>query len=45
MLSSEEKIKNLEYELFKELRQNLAESLPRFQQLGEVIAELDVLSS
>ncbi|HOU26053.1 MAG TPA: DNA mismatch repair protein MutS, partial [Candidatus Cloacimonas sp.] len=45
VLSSEEKIKNLEYELFKELRQNLAESLPRFQQLGEVIAELDVLSS
>jgi len=45
VLSSEEKIKNLEYELFKELRQNLAESLPRFQQLSEVIAELDVLSS
>ncbi len=45
VLSSEEKIKNLEYELFKDLRQQLAESLPRFQQLSEVIAELDVLSS
>jgi len=45
VLSSEEKIKNLEYELFKELRQNLAGFLPRFQQLSEVIAELDVLSS
>ncbi|MEN6444914.1 MAG: DNA mismatch repair protein MutS [Candidatus Cloacimonas sp.] len=45
VLSSEEKIKNLEYELFKDLRQQLAESLPRFQNLSEIIAELDVLSS
>lgn len=45
VLSSEEKTKNLEYELYKELRQNLAESLPRLQLLGELLAEIDVFSS
>ncbi|MDY0151042.1 MAG: DNA mismatch repair protein MutS [Candidatus Cloacimonas sp.] len=45
VLSSEEKIKNLEYELYKDLRQNLAESLPRLQILGDLIAEIDVFSS
>lgn len=45
VLSSEEKIKNLEYELYKELRQNLADALPRLQSLSEVIAEIDVYAS
>jgi len=45
VLSSEEKIKNLEYELYKELRSSLAESLPRLQNLSEIIAEIDVYSS
>ncbi|MCB5266952.1 MAG: DNA mismatch repair protein MutS [Candidatus Cloacimonetes bacterium] len=45
VLSSEEKIKNLEYELFKELRQDLAGDLPRLQLLSETIAEIDVYSA
>jgi len=45
VLSSEEKIKNLEYELYKELRQSIAVQLPRLQLLGEVLSEIDVFSS
>ncbi|MDD4687489.1 MAG: DNA mismatch repair protein MutS [Candidatus Cloacimonetes bacterium] len=45
VLSSEEKIKSLEYELYKELRCELATHLPRLQQLSDVIAEIDVYSS
>lgn len=45
VLSSEERIKNLEYELYKELRQELAESLARLQTLSETIAEIDVYSA
>lgn len=45
VLSSEEKIKNLEYELYKELRQGLAQELPRLQKLSETIAEVDVYSA
>lgn len=45
VLSSEEKIKNLEYELFKELRSSLAESLPRLQHLSDLISEIDVYSN
>lgn len=45
VLSSEEKIKNLEYELFKELRISLAESLPRLQQLSDIISEIDVYAN
>jgi DNA mismatch repair protein MutS len=45
VLSSEEKIKSLEYELYKELRKELATHLPRLQTLSEVIAEIDVFSS
>ncbi len=45
VLSSEEKIKNLEYELYKQLRSALAENLPRLQNLSEIIAEIDVFSS
>lgn len=42
VLSSEEKIKNLEYELYKKLRLHLAEFLPRLQTLGDTIALIDV---
>ncbi len=45
VLSSEEKIKNLEYELFRDFRSMLAESLPRLQQLSETVAEIDVFLS
>ncbi|MGC9362916.1 MAG: DNA mismatch repair protein MutS, partial [Candidatus Syntrophosphaera sp.] len=45
VLSSEEKIKNLEYELYKDLRKKLAGWLELLQKLGETIALIDVLSS
>lgn len=45
VLSSEEKIKNLEYELYKELRTELATHLPRLQRLSDIIGEIDVYSS
>lgn len=45
VLSAEEKVKNLEYELFKKLRTILAEHLTRLQELSEAIALLDVYSS
>ncbi|MDD4806607.1 MAG: DNA mismatch repair protein MutS [Candidatus Cloacimonetes bacterium] len=45
VLSSEEKSKNLEYELYKELRGDLARELPRLQQLSETIAQIDVYSA
>ncbi|MDD4309862.1 MAG: DNA mismatch repair protein MutS [Candidatus Cloacimonetes bacterium] len=45
VLSSEKKIKNLEYELFKELRLELSLELPRLQLLGDLIAEIDVFSA
>ncbi len=45
VLSAEEKVKNLEYELFKKLRSLLAEHLTRLQELSEAIALLDVYSS
>lgn len=45
VLSSEEKSKNLEYELYKDLRQDLAAHLPRLQALSQCIAEIDVYSA
>ncbi len=45
VLSSEEKIKNLEYELYKDLRKKLAAYLEQLQKLGEAVALIDVLSS
>lgn len=44
VLSSEEKIKNLEYELFKDFRQRVAARLEALQKLGETIALIDVQS-
>lgn len=45
VLSAEEKIKNLEYELYKELRIKLAAELSRLQALSEAVAEVDVYVS
>jgi len=45
VLSSEEKIKNLEYELYRDFRITLAELLPQLQLLGDVVAEIDVFTS
>lgn len=45
VLSAEEKIKNLEHELFRQLRNHLASHLERLQQLGDVIALIDVYSA
>lgn len=42
VLSSEEKIKNLEYELYKGLRQKLAAELTRLQRLSDLIGLIDV---
>jgi len=44
VLSSEEKVKNLEYELFKQLRQRLSSYLDKLQSLSETIALIDVQS-
>ena len=44
VLSSEEKIKNLEYELYKELRQQLARELEKLQSLSETVALIDAHS-
>ncbi len=45
VLSAEEKIKNLEYELFKDFRQKLARELLRLQTLSDAVAEVDVFAS
>jgi len=45
VLSSEEKIKNLEYELYRDFRIKLAELLPQLQRLGDIVAEIDVFTS
>ncbi|MFW5628617.1 MAG: DNA mismatch repair protein MutS [Candidatus Cloacimonadaceae bacterium] len=45
VLSSEEKIKSLEYELYTKLRIRLADELSRLQALSDAIAEIDVFSS
>ncbi len=45
VLSSEEKIKNLEYELFKDLKQKLAEDLAGLQSLASTIALIDAQSN
>ena len=45
VLSAEEKVKSLEYELFKKLRTILAEHLTPLQELSEAIALLDVYSA
>lgn len=45
VLSAEEKIKNLEHELFRQMRIHLAQDLDKLQALGETIARIDVFSA
>ncbi|MED1201990.1 DNA mismatch repair protein MutS [Heyndrickxia acidicola] len=43
ILEAEEKSVDLEYELFKQVRETVKEYIPRLQSLAKVISELDVL--
>jgi DNA mismatch repair protein MutS len=45
ILDAEEKIVDLEHQLFVELRERIASEIPRLQQLAERLATLDVLQS
>lgn len=45
ILSSEDKIINLEYNLFTEIREKCKEYIPKLQKIAKVISEIDVLSS
>ena len=45
ILEAEEKAKDLEYDLFVELRDNLSHSIPDLQYLAKQVASLDVLCS
>ncbi len=45
VLGAEERIKNLEYEIFTELRKELADKVPLIQKYIEIIAQLDCLSN
>ncbi len=42
VLGAEERIKNLEYELFQGIRKNLHDQIPVLQQYVDIVAELDV---
>ncbi len=45
IISAEEKMEALEYEIFKELREEVGDESERFQKTAGTIAELDVLTS
>jgi len=45
ILEAQEKMVDLEYELFMQLRKQLMEEIPRLQQLADVVAEIDALQS
>ena len=45
VLSAEERAQDLEYQIFVEIRNKIAEHIPRIQQVAENIALLDVLAS
>lgn len=45
VLSAEEKIKNLQHELYRQLRSHLAKNLEQLQELGDEIAIIDVFSA
>jgi len=45
VLGAEERSTQLEYSLFLEIRENLKNFIPRFQQFSEVISTLDVLTN
>ena len=45
ILNAEEKIINLEYDLFVSIRDKIKEFIPRLQEIAKVISEIDVLQS
>lgn len=45
ILNAEEKIIDLEYELFSQIRNKIKEYIPRLQDIAKVISEIDVLQS
>ena len=45
ILNAEEKIINLEYELFTQIRQSVQKYIPRLQKIAKTISEIDVLTS
>jgi len=45
ILNAEEKIIDLEYELFVNIREKVKEYIPRLQKISKVISEIDVLQS
>ena len=45
ILNAEEKIINLEYELFTQIRQSVQKYIPRLQKIAKTISETDVLTS
>jgi len=45
ILNAEEKIINLEYELFTIIRDKIKEYIPKLQEIAKVISEIDVLQS
>ncbi|MEE3342967.1 MAG: DNA mismatch repair protein MutS [Bacilli bacterium] len=45
ILSAEEKIINLEYELFNQIREKTKKFIPKLQNVAKVISEIDVLQS
>ncbi|MFP4185373.1 MAG: DNA mismatch repair protein MutS [Thermoplasmata archaeon] len=45
IISAEEKMEALEYEIFKEVREDVGDESERFQRSAEAIAELDVLTT
>ncbi len=45
IISAEEKMEALEYEIFKEVREEVGEEAERFQKTASAIAELDVLTT
>lgn len=45
VLGAEERIKNIEYEIFHDLRKRLSEAVPLLQNYVEIIAKLDVLAN
>ncbi|MEG2028772.1 MAG: DNA mismatch repair protein MutS [Bacilli bacterium] len=45
ILNAEEKINDLEYELFIDIREKIKEYIPKLQNIASIIAEIDVLQS
>ena len=45
ILGAEEKIINLEYKIFMEIREKVKEFIPKLQEISKVIAEVDMMAS